>query len=194
MEAEPFNQKFNTKAAAICPTAIIAGVALTLNMDRIEPEGATGDYHTNLLAKSKAAYRALYQDGYEFCFLHVKAYDEAGHDCSLKERTDITLKIDEMIGDFMNSAKDEAEDCILAITGDHSTPLYYGDHTFEPVPFVVTCKQAFHGVSEFYLKDPCQSFSEIEAAKGILGRFAGRGAMPLIFKIKKRVEEKGCAK
>lgn len=193
VQAESFNSRFKTKAAAICPTAIIAGVMLTIAVDRIEPEGATGDYHTNLMVKSEASYKALYQDGYEFVFLHVKGYDEAGHDGSLEIRTDMTKKVELMIGDFMQRVKHEEEDCIVAITGDHSTPLYYGDHTFEPVPFVLTCKKAFHGDAKFFMQDECEVFSEIEAAKGKLGRFAGRGAMPFVFKVKDRLQDKGCS-
>jgi len=32
----------------IAPTAIIAGLGLSLDMDIIDVEGATGDYNTNL--------------------------------------------------------------------------------------------------------------------------------------------------
>ena len=29
------------------------------------------------------------------------------------------------------------EDFILCVTGDHTTPVKYGDHTFEPVPIAM---------------------------------------------------------
>ena len=31
----------------IAPTAVIAGIGMSIDMDIIEVEGATGDYHTN---------------------------------------------------------------------------------------------------------------------------------------------------
>ena len=36
----------------IAPTAIIAGLGLSLDMDIIDVEGATGDYNTNLMNKA----------------------------------------------------------------------------------------------------------------------------------------------
>lgn len=193
IKAEPFNEKYKTKAASVCPTAIIAGVVLTLNIDRVQPEGVTGDYHTNLLVKSQVAFKSLYQDGYEFFFLHVKPYDEAGHDGLLHERGKLVERIDEMVGHFMSLVKDQEEDCVVAITGDHSTPLYFEDHTTEPVPCTISCKKAFHNHSQFFMKDQCTKFDEVEVAKGKLGRFAGHSLMPLIFKIKDRINEKGCS-
>lgn len=35
----------------------------------------------------------------------------------------------------MNSFQDEV---IIALTGDHTTPILIGDHTFEPVPYAIT--------------------------------------------------------
>ena len=32
--------------------------------------------------------------------------------------------------------KDKNTDVILCVTGDHSTPVRYGDHSHEPVPVV----------------------------------------------------------
>ena len=191
VKAESFNEKFNTKSISICPTAIIGGICITIGMERVVPEGATGDYHSDLLVKSKSAYELLYKQGYEFCFLHVKGYDEAGHDMLLDERVKITRKIDEMIGDFMSRAKEEDEDCIVCITGDHSTPMYYGDHAFEPVPITITTKDAYNKKTKFFLADELTIFNEIELAKGKLGRFAGRGLMPMIFKLRDRINLKG---
>ena len=40
----------------IAPTAIIAGLGISLGMDIVEVEGATGDYHTNLINKAGNSY------------------------------------------------------------------------------------------------------------------------------------------
>lgn len=193
IKAEPFNERFNTKAVTICPTAIIAGITMSLGFDRVQVEGATGDYHTDLTAKARAAYDLLYRKGYEFCFLHVKPFDEAGHDSCIERRLDIARRIEEMMRTFMEKCKDEKEDCLVVITGDHSTPLYRGDHSFEPVNFTVASKDAFWQQKPFFLCDQCQVFSEIEAAKGSFGRFPGKEIMPLVFKIRERLDQKGFA-
>ena len=45
-------------------------------------------------------------------------------------------KVDNAIGEFLDIAKDL--DLIICITGDHTTPVLYGDHTYEPVPILVS--------------------------------------------------------
>ena len=74
----------------IAPTAIIAGLGMSLEMDIVEVEGATGDYHTNLINKAGFIIIYIYQfidsfieninKDYDFGFLHVKAVDDCGHD------------------------------------------------------------------------------------------------------------------
>lgn len=164
---------------------------LTIGIERVVPEGATGDYHTDLKVKARTAYDLLYKQGYEFCFLHIKGYDEAGHDKLICERTKMAQQTDEMLGLFMDLAKQESDDCIISITGDHSTPMYYGDHTFEPVQVTISTKDAFFNSKTFFLKDDCQVFNEVEAGKGILGRFSGSELMSKIFKLRDRINEKG---
>ena len=55
----------------------------------IKVPGATGDYHTDLLAKGRACTDNLLNTDYTFGFLHIKAIDDAGHDrnVNLKVRT-----------------------------------------------------------------------------------------------------------
>jgi len=67
---------------------------------------------------------------------------------------------------------------IIVVTGDHSTPVKSGDHSFEPVP-VVIAPVSDVGVPEGFC-DAVQVYDEIAAAKGLLGRFNGSQLMPLI--------------
>ena len=190
LNLQPFDQKYRTKSAAICPTAIIGGLALTMGMYRAHVDQATGDYHTNLLSKAEKAYSLLYEEGYHFCFLHVKGFDESGHDKLKKVRLDFVDQIEKMLIRFLELVKPESADCVIAITGDHSTPMYLGEHSYEPVPVTISTKSAYFS-GGFFLRDSCSRFSEIEAGTGILGRFCGSELMPLLFKISQRVSEKG---
>jgi 2,3-bisphosphoglycerate-independent phosphoglycerate mutase len=75
-----------------------------------------------------------------------------------------------------------------SVTGDHSTPVLYGDHSFEPVPFVISIlpmeKQCLHPTIQTLFDTDCtQNFNEIDASKGVLGRFPGSEVMPLIKRI-----------
>ena len=96
---------------------------------------------------------------YDFGFVHVKAVDDAGHDKDPELKVYWLEKIDEMVGEIIERlAKGEAQNNIdgdddenvrngtretdqcrysICITGDHSTPALYGDHSCEPVPFTV---------------------------------------------------------
>ena len=59
-------------AFVVAPTAIIGGLALSLDMRRIHCAGATGDYRTDLCKKAEEAARALIDGPHSFGLLHVK--------------------------------------------------------------------------------------------------------------------------
>ena len=133
------------RACMIAPTKIIAGIGRTFGIDVLRAEGATGDYHTRLSAKAERAARALGAGGrerpYDFCFLHVKGIDDAGHDGNLPLKVALIEKADAMVGQLVRMLW-EAQAAggprfLLCITGDHSTPVHLGDHSHEPVPFAV---------------------------------------------------------
>lgn len=198
LEVESFNSKFSTKAISICPTAIIAGLTMSLGIDREIVEGATGSYDTDLNKKAEAAFQCLYKKDYEFCFLHIKGYDETGHDRHLDLREGFVTKTDVMLKLFFDlyeahskETDSEIEDCLVILTGDHSTPLYKGDHSFEPVPFALGTVKACLQQKKLFLSDYVETFDEIAARRGVLGRFPGQEVMPLIFKVRQRVQEKG---
>jgi len=48
-----------------------------------------------------------------------------------------------MLGEYLQENNENAE-VILCVTGDHTTPVEYGDHSFEPVPL------AFGKLSQVY--------------------------------------------
>lgn len=87
----------------IAPTAIINGLGRSIGLDIIQVKGATGDYHSDYIAKVKAAI-ANFEDkekGYNFGFLHIKAVDDAGHDKSLEKKQKYLEKVNEMVGYFI---------------------------------------------------------------------------------------------
>lgn len=174
------------KGFMIAPTCIIAGLGLSLGMDVLRVPGATGDYGTDLSAKAMAAVKALASPkGYDFGFIHVKAVDDASHDRNLAKKIEFLEKIDTMITLLVHelSKLSTAERTIrLVITGDHSTPVQYGDHSFEPVPFTI-CSLP---LTKSQATDNVHTFSEIAAAQGYLGRFPGNQVMPILRQLKSR--------
>jgi 2,3-bisphosphoglycerate-independent phosphoglycerate mutase len=83
------------KSFLIAPTCIIAGLGMTVGMDLIKVEGATGDYFTNFNAKANACIEQLKH--YDFGFCHIKAVDDAGHDRNTDKKVYFLQEIDKML-------------------------------------------------------------------------------------------------
>lgn len=133
---ESFQSKFGMKAAMIAPTKIIAGLGMCLDMTIINVPGATGDYRTSLSNKACMAVDAL-QDC-DFLFIHVKAVDDAGHDRNSLLKVGFIEAVDAMFGQILKRISlSGMGNCTLVVTGDHSTPVDFGDHSHEPVPFAI---------------------------------------------------------
>lgn len=133
-----FKEKHGLKAFMVAPTAIIRGVGMTVGMEirgDQEVKGMTGYYDSNLSGKME--YAAQICDEYDFGFVHIKAVDDAGHDKDLNQKIAQLEKSDAAIGNLLKGLQDKPFDTIVCVTGDHTTPVKYGDHSHEPVPFVV---------------------------------------------------------
>ena len=145
IEVPPFGARHGRRACVVAPTKIIAGLAMSLGMEVLQVTGATGDYKTDLGAKADAMAAALSDaapgGGFAFGLLHVKAVDDCGHDRNVPLKAGYLAAVDAMVARLaLLLAQRQAasqERFVLAVTGDHSTPVLYGDHTCEPVPFVL---------------------------------------------------------
>ncbi|XP_047317501.1 probable 2,3-bisphosphoglycerate-independent phosphoglycerate mutase [Impatiens glandulifera] len=170
IQVPSFEKKHGLWPCMVAPTKIIAGLGLSLGIDILEAPGATGDYRTLLTSKATAIanalsaplqtcpcvfvpgkdeYNAGRPDGYDFGFLHIKAIDDAGHDKASLFKVKGLEAVDRAIGQLAKLLW-QAEKCggfqySLCITGDHSTPVEYGDHSFEPVPFTLCHLKDFVG-------------------------------------------------
>jgi 2,3-diphosphopglycerate-independent phosphoglycerate mutase len=130
-----FEEKHGLKGCIVAPTAIIRGVGLTFNMDVIESEGATGYYDSNLEGKFvKMAETLDTEGGYDFGFVHIKGVDDAGHDKCYKTKVEQIEKTDKAIVKMLEMLNESKTEFILCATGDHTTPVRFGDHSHEPVP------------------------------------------------------------
>jgi len=118
----------------IAPTAIIRGIGETFQIDTFDVEGATGWYNSNYSNKVAKA-NELIRQKYDFGFVHFKAVDDAGHDKSVEKKVEMIEKVDKALGEFLELTKDLS--LIVCVTGDHTTPVMLGDHTYEAVPFLV---------------------------------------------------------
>ncbi|KAI9264939.1 2,3-bisphosphoglycerate-independent phosphoglycerate mutase-domain-containing protein [Phascolomyces articulosus] len=168
------------KSFLIAPTCIIAGLGMSAGMDILPVEGATGDYFTNFEAKGNAAVTHLKGTIYDFGFLHIKAVDDAGHDRNIDYKIKFLEKIDKMMGDIIRQLNEDSgeNEYTIVITSDHSTPVLYGDHSCEPVPFCISRPK--YAIDPSLGKgDRVTRYEEVDAARGCLGRFCGSQLMSI---------------
>ena len=117
------------------------GLAMSIGLEQISVEGATGSYDTLLNAKAKAMCEALSNREFDFGLLHVKAVDDAGHDGDTHLKVKLLEQIDRMVGQiikrFWMQRQPDRSMPLLIVASDHSTPVVFGDHSNEPVPVVL---------------------------------------------------------
>ncbi|ASJ15689.1 phosphoglycerate mutase [Thermococcus chitonophagus] len=174
-----FTEQWKVKAGAVVAVALVKGVARAIGFDVYTPEGATGEYNTNEMAKAKKAVELL--KDYDFVFVHFKPTDAAGHDNNPKLKAEMIEKADRMIGYIVDHVN--FDEVVIAITGDHSTPCEVKNHSGDPVPLLI----AGGGVRPDYT----ESFGEREAMRGGLGRIRGHDIVPIMMDLMNRSEKFG---
>ena len=190
---ESFKQKHGLKAFFIAPTAIIAGLGMTVDVDLIKVPGTTGDVHSDFGAKFDAAVRLFETSDYQFGFVHVKAVDDLAHDRELEKRRQLLERIDGHLQQCL--ARLQGKFLVVA-TGDHTTTVHVGDHTFEPVPFTMCNLDAYKqcqsglSVADEPLRDTVERFTEVDCARGVLGRFPGAEVMPMVLKAIREIDSR----
>ena len=112
---------FSQRAAVICGTPIVKGIAKLLNMDLIPLSGATGDIDTDLQQKTKAAIDAA--KNYPFVLLHINGADEAAHRKNPNEKNDFLRKVDAVV---VKSLLQSGHD--IYVVSDHGTDPVTGQH------------------------------------------------------------------
>lgn len=164
---EDFGKKHGMSFGAVAAEGLIIGICRVLGGEVVTPPGATANMKTDLLSKGRAAVELLGKK--DFVLVHVKPTDIAGHDGNSGAKVDMIQRVDAMIGEIMSSVKD---DFVLAITGDHSTPVTAKEHTCDPVPLLI--------YSGNLRGDGIAHFDEISAGHGSLSSLRGMDLMTLL--------------
>ncbi len=162
-----FNERNHVKAACIVETGLIRGIGVYLNMDIVDVEGATGGLDSDLQAMARAIVAALADHTFVLC--NMKGPDIAGHDGDAQAKIKIIEAIDAAVKTIIEEGP---QDLILAITGDHSTPVDKGDHGGDAVPFLL------HGPG--VTPDRVTAFGEGPCGAGSLGTFVGQNVTPML--------------
>ncbi|MHA1679950.1 MAG: 2,3-bisphosphoglycerate-independent phosphoglycerate mutase [Promethearchaeota archaeon] len=161
--------KHGIKVAGVTGNGVIRGLCRYLGIDVIPCPGATGTINTNLDAKMDAVEEGL--KDHDLVFLHIKATDSSGHDKKPEQKKLFLEDIDRIVGGRI--LRDIDHSCTtVVITGDHSTPCVVGDHSGDPVPFLM------HGPA--VIADDVEQFGERACASGYFARFSSRPLMNII--------------
>lgn len=162
------NPKYGfSSSACIVEVGLVKGLGSYLGMEVIDVEGSTASIDTDTTAIGNAVIQALRE--HQFVLCNVKGPDVAGHDCNAAGKVEIVEKIDRMVEQIIQATNGQL---ILAFTGDHSTPVTYGDHTGEPCPIL------FWGPT--VRRDLVTTFGETAATAGGVNRIRGLDIMNIL--------------
>uniref|UniRef100_A0A7J2TH18 2,3-bisphosphoglycerate-independent phosphoglycerate mutase n=1 Tax=Archaeoglobus fulgidus TaxID=2234 RepID=A0A7J2TH18_ARCFL len=159
-EVPSFEDRFGLKLRVVSATALIKGVGRLLGGEVLTPPNATGNRKTDLKAKIEAAMDSL--KSRDVVLLHIKAFDELGHDRDFRGKVEFIEKFDLHASRLLEL--DFSENCLI-VTSDHSTPVKVGEHTADPVVVSI--------LHEDVRRDEVKVFNEFEAPKGGLCRIRG---------------------
>ena len=133
-----FEEKTGLKGAMVSAVDLLKGIAVGAGMQICEVEGATGSIDTNWEGKAQAAIDALLKDGCDFCYIHVEAPDEMGHQGLTEEKVASIEYLDSRVIAPLKKALEAAgEDFRMLVLPDHPTPIRIRTHSADPVPYVL---------------------------------------------------------
>lgn len=168
-ELEPFPDRFGLRAAAIAPYPMYRGLGQLVGMTKIPtPDGP----------EAEVATWASVSETYDFGFIHIKATDMHGEDGNFEAKAKAIESVDAALPALLDTRPG-----VLAITGDHSTPVSYRGHGWHAVPLLVHAPRA--GC------DGLDRFSERTAVLGSLGTFPSRDLMPILLASAGRLQKFG---
>jgi 2,3-bisphosphoglycerate-independent phosphoglycerate mutase len=165
----PFPERFHLRAGAFAGYPLYRGVARACGME-VVPVGK--EFREGIEAVEASWER------FDFFFLHVKATDQAGEDGNFSAKVAALEAVDRELPRLLALAPE-----VLAVTGDHSTPVPMKAHSFHPVPLLLAAKTAF--------QEGVPGFTERLAARGYLGTLLSRDLMGLLLAHAGRLEKFG---
>jgi 2,3-bisphosphoglycerate-independent phosphoglycerate mutase len=157
---KPFDAARGVKSACIVEVGLVKGIGEYLGMDVVDVPDSTASLDTDTEAIGRAVIEANRDHNFILC--NVKGPDVAGHDGDARGKVAIIEKIDRMVDQILQATNG---DLVIAVTGDHSTPVTVGDHSGEPCPIFFWG----HGVRP----DGCTAFGERSVLGGGVGRIRG---------------------
>ncbi len=178
-DIEPLTLLYGIFPAAIAAVPLVKGICKTAGMRLIPVPGATGTYETDVIAKAKAAVKAL--ESHDFVLVHVKATDLASHDSEPQKKVEMVEKVDALAAYLLG--KVNLDETFIVVTADHTTSSVKREHSGEPVPVAI--------LGPTVRTDDVEKFGERACSKGGLGRIKGQDLMPILANLLGKTEKAG---
>ncbi|MHA1792256.1 MAG: 2,3-bisphosphoglycerate-independent phosphoglycerate mutase [Promethearchaeota archaeon] len=178
---DAFESKWGIKGSCVAGTGLIKGIGQLARMNVPDVPGATGYIDSDLISKAKVTINEL-DSGQDFVLIHVESVDEVSHDGNWELKIKMIEKSDEMLGYLMENVPNNTVICVLS---DHSTPCEKGDHSADPSPIGIWCKDGT------IAGDNIKEFSEKTAYKGSLHHLEGKDLMPILLNYMNRMQKFG---
>jgi 2,3-bisphosphoglycerate-independent phosphoglycerate mutase len=147
-----FEERYQLKPAALAVYPMYKGLAQLVGMKKIEGPQTIKQQFERYLAE---------YDNFDFFFIHFKYTDKYGEDGNFAAKKKAIEEFDAALPILLRKRPD-----VLAITGDHSTPVALHGHSWHPQP--VLLHSAFSG------SDKLERFTETGANTGSLGVFEAK--------------------
>ena len=147
-----FEERYKLKPACLAVYPMYKGLAQLVGMKKIEGPQTIAEQFERYLAE---------YNNFDFFFIHYKYTDKAGEDGTFAAKKKAIEDFDAALPILLKKKPD-----VLAITGDHSTPVALKGHSWHPQP--VLLHSAVSG------SDKLERFTETGANLGSLGVFESK--------------------
>jgi 2,3-bisphosphoglycerate-independent phosphoglycerate mutase len=144
-----FEDRYELRAAALAVYPMYKGLAQLVGMAKIEGPQTIKEQFERYLAE---------YDNYDYFFIHYKYTDKSGEDGNFEAKKKAIEDLDAALPILLQKKPD-----VLAITGDHSTPVPMKGHSWHPQPVMLCSDNAG--------SDKLDRFTETGANMGSLGVF-----------------------
>jgi 2,3-bisphosphoglycerate-independent phosphoglycerate mutase len=149
---------YRLRCGAFAGYPLYRGAAAACGMEVV----ASGKRPAEVVEAARGSWRR-----FDYFFLHVKQTDAAGEDGDFAAKVRALEEVDASLPELL-----ELRPAVLAVTGDHSTPVPLKAHGWHPVPLLLH--------AEACSIDGSDEFSERAAARGELGTIPSYQLMGLL--------------
>lgn len=153
-----FEDRYRLKPVALAVYPMYKGLSQLVGMTKIEGPQTIAEQFERYLTE---------YDRFDFFFIHYKYTDKAGEDGNFAAKKKAIEDFDAALPILLKKRPD-----VLAITGDHSTPVAAKGHSWHPQP--VLLHSALSG------SDKLERFTETGANSGSLGVFEAKYLLRLM--------------